>query len=118
MFVKGKQYKYPLHEDISSLCQLAKTVSRQTMDFSKNITSLGVGEYTPEGAGLVAAGAVIFVLSCLVLLSPRDKIPVINKYPYDWLSIKAQIAFVTNADGLIKEGFAKVRQCFPSPSSF
>lgn len=80
------------------------------MDFSQNTTTLGVGDYTPEGAGLVAAGAIILVLSLLVLVSPKEKIPVINKYPNDWFSIKAQIAFVTNADGLIKQGFAKVRE--------
>lgn len=84
------------------------------MDFSQNITTLGVGEYTSEGAGLVAAGAIILVLSLLVLVSPKDKIPVINKYPNDWFSVKAQIAFVTNADGLIKQGFAKVRECSSS----
>ncbi|CAF3447089.1 unnamed protein product [Fusarium graminearum] len=82
------------------------------MDFSQNTTTLGVGDYTPEGAGLVAAGAIILVLSLLVLVSPKEKIPVINKYPNDWFSIKAQIAFVTNADGLIKQGFAKFQNPF------
>lgn len=81
------------------------------MDFSKYINALGAGQYTSGGAVLVASVAIIVGLSVLTLVAPKDSIPFINKYPNDWFSSKAQMAFITNADGLIKQGFAKVRQC-------
>jgi hypothetical protein len=78
----------------------------QAMDLSKYITPLLAGQYPLGGAVLVAV--VAFVL--LMLIAPKDSIPVINKYPNDWFLSKAHMAFITNADGLIKQGFAKVRE--------
>jgi hypothetical protein len=77
------------------------------MDPSKYFTPLGAGQYTSGGAVLVALVAIVFSLSFLM---PKDSIPVINRYPNDWFSSKAHMAFITNADGLIKQGFAKVRE--------
>ncbi|KAG7406177.1 Cytochrome P450 monooygenase 1 [Fusarium oxysporum f. sp. rapae] len=76
------------------------------MDPSKYINPLLAGQYPLGGAVLVAV--VAFVL--LMLIAPKDSIPVINKYPNDWFLSKAHMAFITNADGLIKQGFAKVRE--------
>ncbi|KAG5798181.1 hypothetical protein H9Q69_002790 [Fusarium xylarioides] len=47
-----------------------------------------------------------------MLIAPKDNIPVINKYPNDWFLSKAHMAFITNADGLIKQGFAKFNKPF------
>ncbi|ENH71565.1 Ent-kaurene oxidase [Fusarium oxysporum f. sp. cubense race 1] len=78
------------------------------MDLSKYITPLLAGQYPLGGAVLVAV--VAFVL--LMLIAPKDSIPVINKYPNDWFLSKAHMAFITNADGLIKQGFAKFNKPF------
>lgn len=80
------------------------------MDFSKYIAPLGAGQYTSGGVVPVALVAIVFSLLLLLLVTPKDRIPVINKYPNDWFSSKAHMAFITNADGLIKQGFAKVRE--------
>jgi hypothetical protein len=80
------------------------------MDPSKYITPLGAGQYTSGGAVLVALVAIVLSLSFLMLVAPKDSIPVINRYPNDWFSSKAHMAFITNADGLIKQEFAKVRE--------
>ncbi|KAH7210310.1 cytochrome P450 [Fusarium oxysporum] len=80
----------------------------QAMDLSKYITPLLAGQYPLGGAVLVAV--VAFVL--LMLIVPKDSIPVINKYPNDWFLSKAHMAFITNADGLIKQGFAKFNKPF------
>ncbi|KAE9374069.1 cytochrome P450 [Stipitochalara longipes BDJ] len=82
------------------------------MDFSKYITPLGAEQYTSGGAVLVALVAIVFSLSFLMLVAPKDNIPVINRYPNDWFSSKAHMAFITNADGLIKQGFAKFNKPF------
>jgi hypothetical protein len=76
------------------------------MDVSKHITSLLAGQSPLVGAVLVA----VVALALLMLIVPKDNIPVINKYPNDWFLSKAHMAFITNADGLIKQGFAKVRE--------
>lgn len=75
------------------------------MDVSKHIAPLLAGQSPLAGAVLVAVVALVVLL----LIAPKDSIPVINKYPNDWFLSKAHMAFITNADGLIKQGFAKVR---------
>lgn len=80
------------------------------MDSSNYTTPLGAGQYTSGGAVLVGLVAIVFSLSFLMLVTPKNSIPVINRYPNDWFSSKAHMAFITNADGLIKQGFAKVRE--------
>ncbi|KAF5980297.1 cytochrome P450 monooxygenase [Fusarium bulbicola] len=78
------------------------------MDLNKHTTALLAGQYPLGGAVLVAVAALVL----LMLIAPKDRIPVINKYPNDWCLSKAHMAFITNADGLIKQGFAKFNKPF------
>lgn len=80
------------------------------MDLREYFPPLDAAQYTAGGVVLFALVAFVVGLSFLVLVKPKGRIPVINKYPNDWFSSKAHMAFITNAEGLIKQGFAKVRK--------
>jgi hypothetical protein len=68
---------------------------------------------------LSAQVVLVFLSTCAIAFLihtqtlKKDNIPSINDFPRDWSRTKAQAAFVRDAQGLMHEGFKKVRRITP-----